>query len=54
MAASACQPSTIAPQSIERMSPSRSSVSSGMPCTMTSFGDVQITAGKPWYPRKFD
>ena len=21
---------------------------------MTSFGDVQITAGNPWYPRKFE
>ena len=49
IAASACQPSMIAPQSIERMSPSSSTTSSlGMPCTMTSFGDVQTTAGNPW------
>ena len=49
IAASACQPSMIAPQSIERMSPSSSTtVSLGMPCTITSLGDVQMTAGKPW------
>ena len=48
-AASACQPSMIAPQSIERMSPSSSTtVSLGMPCTMTSLGDVHTTAGNPW------
>jgi hypothetical protein len=46
MAASPCQPSTIAPQSIEMMSPSPRMVSGpGMPCTMTSLGEVQITAG---------
>ena len=28
--------------------------SPGMPWTMTSFGDIQVTAGKPWYPRKFE
>ena len=44
-AASPCQPSTIAPQSIETMSPSSSRWGPGMPCTITSFGDAQITAG---------
>ena len=47
-AASPCQPSTMAPQSIEMMSPSRSGRSSGMPCTIMLFGEAQITAGKPW------
>ena len=48
-AASACQPSMIAPQSIDRMSPSSSTTASlGMPCTITSFGDVHTTAGNPW------
>ena len=44
-AASPCQPSTIAPQSMEMRSPSSSRYEPGMPWTMTSFGDVQITAG---------
>ena len=48
MAASACQPSMMAPQSIETMSPSSSTRSSGMPCTITSLGEMQATAGKPW------
>ena len=48
-AASPCQPSTMAPQSMEMMSPSRSTVSGrGMPCTMTWLTDVQIDAGYPW------
>ena len=47
-AASPCQPSTIAPQSMEMMSPSSSTVGPGMPCTIASFGEAQITAGKPW------
>ena len=42
-AASPCQPSTIAPQSIETMSPSSSRTGPGIPCTMTSFGEAQIT-----------
>jgi hypothetical protein len=47
-AASACQPSMIAPQSIERMSPSCNTTSAlGMPCTITSLGDVHTTAGNP-------
>src|SRR5580700_417955 len=25
-----------------------------MPCTIMEMGEVQITAGKPWYPRKFE
>lgn len=37
------------------MSPSLSTTSSdGMPWTTTSFTDVQMVAGKPPYPRKFD
>jgi hypothetical protein len=48
IAASPCQPSTMAPQSIETRSPSRSSRSPGMPCTTSSFTEVQIEAGKPW------
>ena len=48
-AASPCQPSTIAPQSIEIRSPSRSiAFGDGMPCTISSFTEVQIVAGKPW------
>lgn len=47
-AASPCQPSTIAPQSMEMMSPSARTVfSSGMPCTTTSLTEVQMVAGKP-------
>ena len=38
IAASACQPSTMAPQSIDTMSPSSITRSPGMPCTITSFG----------------
>jgi hypothetical protein len=38
----------IAPQSTEMMSPSFSTTSSeGMPCTTTSFTEVQMVAGKP-------
>ena len=47
-AASPWYPSTIAPQSIDRMSPSANRYSPGMPCTIMPFGDVQITAGNPW------
>jgi hypothetical protein len=47
IAASACQPSTMAPQSTETMSPSSITRSSGMPCTITSLGEMQATAGKP-------
>ena len=48
IAASPCQPFTIAPQSIEMMSPSASTRSPGMPCTISSFTDVQIEPVKPW------
>ncbi len=48
IAASACQPSMIAPQSIETMSPASSTRGPGMPCTTTSFGEMHATAGKPW------
>ena len=48
VAASLCQPSTMAPQSMEIMSPSfRTTSSDGMPWTTTSFTEVQIVAGKP-------
>jgi hypothetical protein len=54
-AASPCHPSTIAPQSIEMMSPSRRTYGPGIPCTITSLGEAQITPGKvPRYPRKFE
>ena len=49
-AASPCQPSTMAPQSIEMMSPSWSTYGPGMPCTITSFGDAQITPGNGGWP----
>jgi hypothetical protein len=48
MAESPCQPSTIAPQSREMMSPSRSRRRrDGMPCTTSSLIDAHMTAGKP-------
>ena len=53
-AASPWYPSMIAPQSSEMMSPSLMTYGPGMPWTMTLLGDVQMTAGKPWYPRKLD
>lgn len=49
MAESPCQPSRIAPQSMEMMSPSRSLRRSvGMPWTTSSFTEAQMVAGKPW------
>lgn len=40
---------------MEMMSPSfRTVLSSGMPCTTTSLTEVQMVAGNPPYPRKFD
>jgi hypothetical protein len=53
MAASPCQPSTMAPQSIEITSPSARARSPGMPCTTSSFTDAQIVAGNGGtpYPR---
>ena len=48
-AESPCQPSRIAPQSIEIRSPSASTCRpAGMPCTTCSLTDAQIVAGKPW------
>ena len=44
-AASPCQPSRIAPQSIEMMSPSRSARGPGTPWTTSSLTDAQIDAG---------
>src|ERR1700722_7985892 len=47
-----CQPSRIAPQSIEITSPARSTwFLLGMPCTTCSLTEVQIDAGYPKYPR---
>ena len=48
VAASPCQPSTIAPQSMEMTSPSASTRSPGMPCTTSSLTEAQIDPGKPW------
>ena len=47
-AASPCQPSTIAPQSIEITSPSCSTRGPGMPWMISVFTLAQITAGNPW------
>ena len=45
-AASPCHPPTMAPQSMEMMSPSpRLRRGLGMPCTISSFTDVQMVAG---------
>ena len=49
-AASPCQPSTIAPQSMEITSPSWRVRSPGMPCTTSSLTDAQIVAGKGGWP----
>jgi hypothetical protein len=50
-AASACQPSMIAPQSMERMSPSaRTTSSAGIPWTITSLGEVHTTPGNGGLP----
>src|SRR5262249_31985151 len=46
-AASACQPSTLAPQSMETTSPSRSTREAlGIPCTISSLTQVQIVGGE--------
>ncbi len=46
IAESPCQPSTIAPKSIEMVSPSVSfSPTVGIPCTTRSFTEAQMTAG---------
>jgi hypothetical protein len=46
IAASPCQPSTIAPQSSEMTSPSRSTCrGEGMACTICSFTLAQMVAG---------
>ncbi len=48
-AASACHPSTLAPQSMETTSPSLSTRDAlGIPCTISSLTLVQIVAGNPW------
>ena len=48
IAESPCQPSTIAPQSMDTRSPAaRVSPADGMPCTTRSFTDEQMLAGKP-------
>ncbi len=48
IAASPCQPSTMAPQSIETRSPSASTRSPGIPCTTSSFTETQIEPVNPW------
>ena len=47
-AASPCQPSTIAPQSIETRSPSASTRGPGTPCTTSSLTETQSEPVKPW------
>ena len=48
-AESPCQPSRMAPQSMEMTSPSRSARASvGMPWTTSSLTEAQIVAGNPW------
>ncbi|SLJ82623.1 Uncharacterised protein [Mycobacteroides abscessus subsp. abscessus] len=48
-AESPCQPSRMAPQSMDTRSPSaRISSALGMPCTTRSFTDEQMEPGKPW------
>ena len=47
-AESECQPSRIAPPSMERMSPSCRTRLPGIPCTTSSLTEVQMVAGKPW------
>ena len=48
IAESPCQPCTIAPQSSEMMSPSRSfRLRDGIPCTTSSLIDAQIVPVKP-------
>ena len=44
-AESPCQPATIAPQSIDTLSPSASTRGPGMPCTTSEFTEMQVTAG---------
>ena len=47
-ALSPTQPSTMAPVSMEMMSPSRKTTSAeGMPCTICSFTDAQMEPGNP-------
>src|SRR4051794_41801508 len=45
MAESPCQPSTIAPQSMEMTSPSTSTREPGMPWTTSSLTEAQMVAG---------
>ena len=49
-AASPCQPSRIAPQSIEMMSPSPSTRPPGMPCTISSLTEAQMEPGNGGTP----
>jgi hypothetical protein len=51
-AESACQPSRINPMSMPTMSPSARARDEGMPCTTSSFTEMQADAGNPWYPLK--
>ncbi len=50
IAASPCQPSTMAPQSMEITSPSTSTRLPGMPCTTSSLTEAQIVAGNGGWP----
>ena len=46
-AASATQPSSVTPTSIEMMSPPFRRYGPGIPCTIIAFGEAQIEPGKP-------
>ena len=50
IAASPCQPSTIAPQSMETTSPSARTRCPGIPCTTSWLTDAQMVAGKGGTP----
>ena len=50
IAASPCHPSTIAPQSIEMMSPDASTRPPGMPCTTSSLTEAQMVPGNGGWP----
>ena len=51
IAASPCQPSTIAPQSMEiDVAVLRATRSPGMPCTTSSLTEAQIVAGNGGWP----
>src|SRR2546428_7563795 len=50
-ATSPWNPSTTAPRSSDTSAPSGSGIPSGMPCTTSSFTEMQMLAGNPRYPK---